>query len=110
MDTKYGVVSNAKFKNDMNSLGNRVYKLLPMKEESQECGYVSTIDANIISIINEINSLIEILPDDFYGCNLLFTVIRNLNGLIGEEDHGKFRSKILKSRGLISKVGDCNVR
>jgi len=109
METKYGPVSDIKFKNDMNSLGNRVYKLLPMKEELDENDYTSTIDANIISIINEINSLIRILPDDFYGCNLLFTVMRNLDSLLGECDHGKFRSKILKSRGLISKVGENNV-
>lgn len=102
MITKYGIVTDDQFQKYKKSIINRIYAILPMKEEG-----VSTISDYIFSLNRELVEAIDI----FDYCERILSVICILQSLIDENDHRRYRKEILHCCNVIGTIGsgDYNV-
>lgn len=103
MITKYGNITDDQFQRYKKSVVNRVYAILPMKEEG-----VATIPDYIYSLNRE---LVE-AADIFDHCERLLSVICILQSLIDEDDHKLYRKEVLNCCNTIVNLGsgDADVR
>ena len=110
MDTKYGTLSPVLFNEYCTNLRNRVWQLLPLKQE--QC---PTINNNIERINREILGIAEII--EYTQCkSQLMTVTGLLEHLMHEDNFKLYRSDVLRCCRLINdlidivkKTGDKNV-
>jgi hypothetical protein len=95
MVTKYGMaVDEVDFEVYMTSMKNKVYKLLPLREESLEWSkYLTTI-------IIELNGLSELLSNQVY----LISLLAKLEGLYKLEDFMLYRRTIFECLNLIDEL------
>ena len=97
LETKYNLsVNEIEFKSYCGSLKNKVYKLLPLKEEELEWQkYLNTI-------LVEVSGNSEI----FIGLkDKLIALVGKLEGLYTIEDFTIYRSTIFECLGLIETIG-----
>lgn len=108
MDTKYGKVSPVDYAKYLSSLNNRIWKLIPLKQE----GYTS-ITSCIERINRELLGFINVYT--FASDNqkdYIFSIINLLENAKVEEDFQNYRSDILRCCRLIDKLhedGDSDV-
>lgn len=95
--TKYGELSPAKFDRYKKSIINRIYAILPMKEEG-----VATTTDYIENLNRELINNLEI----FEQCERVISVVCILEGLIKETDHEQYRKAVLHCCNVISRLGD----
>ena len=97
MRTKYGDYSSDSFASYKQSLIDRVWCLIPLREE--EC---ATIQKNVERLNRELNGLLDVQGvNDKY----IITVIHLLENSLHEEDFTIYRSDILRCCELIKKIG-----
>lgn len=98
--TKYGAIEASHFEEYKKSVINRIYAILPMKEEE-----VETI-AEYINILNrELLSNLEV----FNECEKVISVVCVLDSIIAEQEHSVYRRAILNCCNTIARLGDSNV-
>lgn len=108
MNTKYGKVSPIDYKQYLSSLNNRIWKLIPLKQE----GYTS-IDSCIERINRELLGFLNVYT--FISNNhkdYIFSIINLLENAKVEKDFQNYRSDILRCCRLVDKLyenGDTNV-
>lgn len=101
MNTLYGEISTAKYKDYVKSIISRIYAILPMKEE----GIVSVPD--YISNLNV--ELIEHYKI-FNNCEKMLAVVCILENIKEESKHDIYRRQVLHCCNLIAEeVGDNDV-
>ena len=98
--TKYGQITTGHFENYKRSIVNRIYAILPMKEEG-----IATTSEYIESLNRELIKTIDI----FNNCERVISVVCLLENLINETDHDLYRKEVLHCCNIISKLGDSNV-
>lgn len=97
MRTKYGNYSNLSFSDYKKSLIDRIWCLIPLREE-----HCKTIDRNVKRINRELNGLLNVSGvEDKY----IITVIHLLEHSVHEEDFSVYRSDILRCCELVKKIG-----
>lgn len=103
MITKYGECPTVSFSEYKKSLINRIWCLIPLREEN-----CKTIRKNIERINRELNGLLSVnLHDDKY----LITIINLLENIIDEDDFQIYRADVLRCCELVKRLdgGDVNV-
>lgn len=100
MKTKYGDITADQYARYKKSLVDRIYAILPMKEEG-----IDTISEYIASLNTELVKNLSI----FGKCEQILTVVCHLENIISESDHKIYRKEILHCCNLISRIGDDNV-
>ncbi len=97
MHTKYGDYSPASFSNYKRSLIDRIWCLIPLREEKCQ-----TINSNIERLNRELNGLLEVggIEDKY-----VLTVIHLLENLAHEPDFKVYRADVLRCCELIGKIG-----
>lgn len=98
--TKYGQITTDHFESYKKSIVNRIYAILPMKEEG-----VGTISEYVESLNRELIKTIDI----FNNCERVISVVCLLENLVDETDHDSYRKEVLHCCNIISKLGDSNV-
>ena len=98
--TKYGEITTEQFQEYRTSLINRVWALLPMKEESSNTirQYVENLNRELIMNI-----------DIFERCERVLTVVCLLESVANESNHDIYRRDILRCCRIISGLGDKDV-
>ena len=95
MITKYGMsIDEVDFSVYLTQLKNKIYKLLPLKEEGLEWGKYLT------SILVELNGLDEMLSNQVY----LISLISKLEGLYRLEDFLVYRRTIFECLNIIDEL------
>lgn len=95
MITKYGMeIDKVDFDVYLTSLKNKIYKLLPLREESMEWGKYLT------SILIELNGMNELLSNQVY----LLSLIAKLEGLYKLEDFLIYRRTIFECLNLVDEL------
>ncbi len=106
MKTKYGRIPSPAFNDYRDSLINRIWILLPLKEE--QC---PTLKNNIERLNRELHGM---LATGVEHNKYILTVINLLENAISEENFEAYRSDILRCCELVKKFGresgDTNVR
>ena len=97
MQTKYGDYSPLSFSEYKKSLIDRVWCLIPLREEKCQ-----TINQNIERLNRELNGLIDVCDKEN---KYIFTIIHLLENSLHEEDFQVYRSDILRCCELIKKIG-----
>lgn len=97
MQTKYGAYSAESFSEYKKSLIDRVWCLIPLREE--KC---KTIYRNIGRLNRELNGLLDVLDEDN---KYVMSVIHLLENAVHEEDFKIYRSDILRCCELIKRIG-----
>lgn len=103
MKNKYGQIPSSAFDDYRDSLINRIWILLPLKEEN-----CPTLQNNIERLNRELHGLLATgIEQDKY----IITVINLLENAISEQDFKAYRSDILRCCELVKKFGrsDANV-
>lgn len=101
MITKYGMeVDKVDFEVYLTSLKNKIYKLLPLREESMEWGKYLT------SILIELNGMNELLSNQVY----LLSLIAKLEGLYKLEDYVIYRRTIFECLNLVDELRSKQVK
>lgn len=103
MMTKYGNITDDQFQRYKKSVVDRIYAILPMKEEG-----VGTTSDYIYSLNRELTEAIDI----FDHCERLLSVICILQSLVEEEDHKSYRRAVLNCCNTVGNLGgsgDVNV-
>lgn len=103
MNTKYGKLPYSLTSTYKSLLINRIFKILPLKEEEY-----STIDEHIDSLNSELFGF-SVLCNDANDAAILISVVNLLEHIRIEAEHKKYRREILKCCNLIDKVGDYDV-
>lgn len=103
MDTKYGQIPSPAFNDYRDSLINRIWVLLPLREE--QC---STLTENIERLNRELNGLLKIASQHN---KYILTIMSLLENAITESDFTSYRSDILRCCELVKKLdgGDGDV-
>lgn len=103
MNTKYGQVPSSIFNDYRDSLINRIWILLPLREE--KC---TTLKENIERINRELNGLLKV---EAHHNKYILTMMSLLENAITEEDFMAYRSDILRCCELAKRLdgGDQNV-
>lgn len=103
METKYGQVPYPAFNDYRDSLINRIWILLPLREEN-----CSTLKENIERLNRELNGLVKVASNHN---KYVLTIINLLENAITESDFAAYRSDILRCCELAKKLdgGDENV-
>lgn len=96
MKTKYGDIPSSVYKDYCDSLINRIWILLPLKEEN-----CPTIKENIERLNRELYGMIKIGIQD--NCYIL-TIMNLLENSIYEENFKAYRSDILRCCELVKKM------
>lgn len=103
MLTKYGDYTDQSFTQYKQSLINRIWCLIPLREEKCE-----TIDKNVERLNREIHGLADVMDGD---SSYLLSVIHLLENAVHEEDFTAYRADILRCCEIISSLGgDDDVR
>lgn len=102
MNTKYGDIPPTLTKVYKDILINRVFKILPLKEENY-----STVNEHIDSVSSEIFGFSAIC-NNLSDASKLISVVNLLEHVRVEIEHKAYRREILKCCNLIKKVGDCD--
>lgn len=97
MRTKYGDYSSISLADYKQSLINRVWCLIPLREE--KC---PTIHQNIERLNRELNGLIDVCGDQN---KYIISIIHLLENSLHEENFQVYRSDILRCCELIKKIG-----
>ena len=97
METKYGSYPSLPFSEYKKSLINRIWCLIPLREE--KC---TTINKNIERINRELIGFIDVAGDEQ---KYVITVIHLLENLADEKDFNVYRSDVLRCCELIGKIG-----
>lgn len=100
MQTKYGDISTEQYIKYRNSLVNRIYAILPMKEENN-----ITLEDYVDCLNRELMQNLHI----FEHSEHVVSVVCLLSGVVNEIDHKKYRKEILRCCNIISRLGDDNV-
>lgn len=100
MITKYGDITTEDYMKYRKSIINRIYAILPMKEEG-----VGTVDEYISSLNRELISQIDI----FENCEKMLAVVCILEYIKTETEHDKYRKEVLHCCNIVSEVGEKNV-
>lgn len=103
MITKYGVITDNQFQRYKKSIVNRIYAILPMKEEG-----VDTIPDYIYSLNRELVEAIDV----FDHCERILSVICILQSLVDENNHSQYRKEVLHCCNIVVALGsgdDINV-
>ena len=98
INTKYGVIEDINIDKYFNSLVNKVFKLLPLKEENSD-----TLPKYINSLLVELcgaNRLIQ----EFSSDSRYLTLISTIEGLNCINDFNTYRSEVFKCIDLIKKM------
>lgn len=98
--TKYGEITTEQFQEYRTSLVNRVWALLPMKEESSD---------TIQQYVENLNRELVMNVDIFERCERVLTVVCLLESVAKESDHDIYRRDILRCCRIISGLGDKDV-
>lgn len=98
--TKYGQITPEHFEKYKQSIVNRIYAILPMKEEG-----VDTISDYIGNLNRELIKTIDI----FNNCERVISVVCLLENLVDETNHEAYRKEVLHCCNIISKLGDSDV-
>ena len=98
--TKYGEITTEQFQEYRTSLINRVWALLPMKEESSN---------TIRQYVENLNRELIMNVDIFERCERVLTVVCLLESVAKESDHDIYRRDILRCCRIISGLGDKDV-
>lgn len=98
--TKYGQITTEHFESYKKSIVNRIYAILPMKEEG-----VPTLSDYVGNLNRELIKTIDI----FNNCERVISVVCLLENLIDETDHDLYRKEVLHCCNIISKLGDSDV-
>lgn len=98
MKTKYGYLLDDSFDKYKNKLVDRVYKILPMKEEES-----ITLNKYMTSLISELVGAVEVLNDVDKKGNIV-SVIFVLENLIEEQDRDIIKREIFKVIDTIKKI------
>ena len=103
METKYGSIPSSVFDDYRNSLINRIWILLPLKEEN-----CSTLKENIERLNRELHGMLEVHSKQN---KYILTVMHLLENSISEQNFSVYRSDILRCCELVKKFdgGDSNV-
>ena len=97
MHTKYGDYSSVSFSEYKKSLIDRVWCLIPLREENCQ-----TINQNIERLNRELNGLLDVCSEHN---KYVITVIHLLENALHEEDFNIYRSDILRCCELIKRIG-----
>lgn len=95
--TKYGLYSPESFLQYRQKLINRIWRLIPLREE--KC---TTLDTNIGRLNRELQGLYEVLDDEVQP---LLTVIHLLENAAHEEDFKAYRADVLRCCDIVAKIG-----
>ena len=98
--TKYGQITVEQYNKYKKSLINRIWAILPMKEEDS-----NTLEQYIESLNSELMMNISI----FEKSEHIITVICLLEHVMIESDHDVYRKEILRCCNILSRLGDVNV-
>ena len=98
--TKYGQITVEQYNKYKKSLINRIWAILPMKEEDS-----NTLEQYIESLNSELMMNISI----FEKSEHIITVICLLEHVMIESDHDVYRKEILRCCNILSRLGDLNV-
>lgn len=98
METKYGHLLDESFDKYKDKLIDRVYKILPMKEEKS-----TTLNKYMTSLISELVGAVEVLNDVDRKGNIV-SVIFVLENLIEEQDKTVVKREIFKAIDTIKKL------
>lgn len=98
--TKYGQITVEQYNKYKKSLINRIWAILPMKEENS-----NTLEQYIESLNSELMMNISI----FEKSEHIITVICLLEHVMIESDHDVYRKEILRCCNILSRLGDLNV-
>lgn len=98
--TKYGQITVEQYNKYKKSLINRIWAILPMKEENS-----NTLEQYIESLNSELMMNISI----FEKSEHIITVICLLEHVMIESDHDVYRKEILRCCNILSRLGDVNV-
>lgn len=102
MKTKYGDIPHSAYKAYNDSLINRIWILLPLREEG-----CSTLKENVERLNRELYGMIQMGSE--YASYIL-TIMHLLENSITEEDFSAYRADILRCCELVKKLGgDDNV-
>ena len=103
MGVKYGQIPSPIFNDYRDSLINRIWILLPLREEN-----CSTLKENIERLNRELNGLMKINSNHN---KYILTMMTLLENAITEQDFSAYRSDILRCCELAKKLdgGDQNV-
>ena len=100
MITKYGDITIEQFQEYRTSLVNRIWALLPMKEESSD---------TIQQYVENLNRELIMNVDIFERCERVLTVVNLLESVTNEDNHEIYRKTIFRCCNIISGLGDKNV-
>lgn len=101
MIIKYGAeIENRAIKENIRRLTNRIFKLLPYREEG---GDWQTPLENIIIEISGLNSLLLDQVDLFS----LLCILEGLKGLTKDEEFFLFRKNIFECLGILTEMQSC---
>ena len=102
MDIKYGSIPSPAFNDYKDSLINRIWILLPLKEEN-----CVTLTENIERLNRELSGLLKVASQHN---KYILTMISLLENAMTEEDFSAYRSDILRCCELAKKLdgGDRN--
>lgn len=100
MHTKYGDYSSMSLEDYKQSLINRVWCLIPLREE--KC---PTINQNIERLNRELHGLIGVCGEQN---KYIISIIHLLENSLNEDDFQVYRSDILRCCELIKKIGGAN--
>lgn len=98
--TKYGQITVEQYDKYRKSLINRIWAILPMKEENS-----STLEQYIESLNSELMMNISVFEKSEY----IITVICLLEHVMIEQDHDVYRKEVLRCCNMLSRLGDKNV-
>jgi len=103
MNTKYGDIPSSAFSEYCKSLINRVWILIPLREEKCQ-----TLKTKIERLNREMTGMMHTIPQH---STYIITVIHLLENVESEEDFAVYRSDILRCCDLLKKIsgGEDNV-
>ena len=100
INTKYGQITVEQYNKYKKSLINRIWAILPMKEENNE-----TLNQYIESLNSELMMNISV----FEKSEHIITVVCLLEHVMFETEHEVYRKEILRCCNILSRLGDSNV-
>ena len=100
VNTKYGQITAEQYNKYKKSLINRIWAILPMKEENNE-----TLNQYIESLNSELMMNISV----FEKSEHIITVVCLLEHVMLETEHDVYRKEILRCCNILSRLGDLNV-
>lgn len=96
VETKYGQVSNHALKDHYISLSNRIWQLIPLREE--KC---KTLHDNIDRLNRELSGLVKIIND---ADDRIITVMCLLENLKDEDDFKIYKADVFRCCDIVRKL------